>query len=118
MNRNARAFVHKSYSSVHELSCAALLESALSYSADWTETLWEKFAKGFLLLIEWTLALWYVLLLWTSRSLPAHRTALARSLRILEDSVFGVWIHHETRVCLRQLVTFDDQVVGSCGCDY
>ena len=52
----ARVFVHKSFSSVHELSCAALSESALSYSTDWTEALWEKFIKRFLLLIEWTLA--------------------------------------------------------------
>ena len=90
MNRNARVFVHKSFSSVHELSCAALSEYALSYLTDWTEVLWEKFAKRLLLLIKWTLALWYALLLWTSRSLSAHWTTLARSLQLPEDSVFGV----------------------------
>ena len=57
---------------------------------DWTEVLREKFAKRVLLLIEWTLALWHAPLLWPRRSLLAHWTALARSLRILEDSVFGV----------------------------
>ena len=35
-----------------------------------------------------------------SLSLPARWTTLARSLLLPEDSVFGVWIHHETRVCL------------------
>ena len=67
---------------------------------DWTEVLREKFAKRVLLLIEWTLALWYAPLLWPRRSLLAHWTALARSLLLPEDSVFGVWTHHETRVCL------------------